>query len=169
MLVVDADEMVRATLKAYLGSEGYDVMAVSTPQFDAREVMNMFTPALVIAEVEGDGLPGLRPFCAREAEPAAEVMCRSCWTTSSGYPSGAHYSNAHALGAVVCMTKPLQAGAPGLSWWRLVAPLRPRNLHAEKWRAASGRSQRNAAATGMQAPNGGAKSVVKREVRSKIR
>ena len=57
VLVVDADEMIRATLKAYLGGEGYEVMAVGNCP-DAREVMNMFTPALVIAEVEGDGLPG---------------------------------------------------------------------------------------------------------------
>ena len=102
VLVVDADEMVRATLKAYLGSEGYDVMAVSNSP-DAREVMNMFTPALVIAEVEGDGLPGY-DLCAHVKQSPRLKHVPVVLTTSSGYPSD--YSNAHALGAVVCMTKP---------------------------------------------------------------
>ncbi len=102
VLVVDADEMIRATLKGYLGSEGYEVMAVSNCP-DAREVMNMFTPALVIAEVEGDGLPGY-DLCAHVKQSPRLKHIPVVLTTSSGYPSD--YSNAHSLGAVVCMTKP---------------------------------------------------------------
>ena len=120
VLVVDADEMVRATLKAYLGSEGYDVMAVSNSP-DAREVMNMFTPALVIAEVEGDGLPGY-DLCAHVKQSPRLKHVPVVLTTSSGYPSD--YSNAHALGAVVCMTKPYKQERLG-HVVRLLAPPPP--------------------------------------------
>ena len=138
VLVVDADEMVRATLKAYLGGEGYEVMAVSNCP-DAREVMNMFTPALVIAEVEGDGLPGY-DLCAHVKQSPRLKHVPVVLTTSSGYPSD--YSNAHSLGAVVCMTKPYKQErlGPRGAFARAAAS---GILHAEEWRrrAASGRSQ----------------------------
>ena len=117
VLVVDADEMIRATLKAYLGGEGYDVMAVSNCP-DAREVMNMFTPALVIAEVEGDGLPGY-DLCAHVKQSPRLKHVPVVLTTSSGYPSD--YANAHSLGAVVCMTKPYKQERLG-HVVRLLAP-----------------------------------------------
>ena len=138
MLVVDADEMIRATLKGYLGSEGYEVMAVSNCP-DAREVLNMFTPALVIAEVEGDGLPGY-DLCAHVKQSPRLKHIPVVLTTSSGYPSD--YSNAHSLGAVVCMTKPYKQERLGHVVRLLVPP--PRGiLRAEEWRgrAASGRSE----------------------------
>src|SRR5580700_9428427 len=117
VLVVDADETVRVTLKGYLGGEGYEVMAVSNCP-DAREVMNMFTPALVIAEVEGDGLPGY-DLCAHVKQSPRLKHVPVVLTTSSGYPSD--YSNAHALGAVVCMTKPYKQERLG-HVVRLLAP-----------------------------------------------
>ncbi len=117
VLMVDADEMVRATLKAYLGGEGYDVMAVRNSP-DAREVMNMFTPALVIAEVEGDGLPGY-DLCAHVKQSPRLKHVPVVLTTSSGYPSD--YANAHSLGAVVCMTKPYKQERLG-HVVRLLAP-----------------------------------------------
>ncbi len=117
VLVVDADEMIRATLKAYLGGEGYDVMAVSNCP-DAREVLNMFTPALVIAEVEGDGLPGY-DLCAHVKQSPRLKHVPVVLTTSSGYPSD--YANAHSLGAVVCMTKPYKQERLG-HVVRLLAP-----------------------------------------------
>jgi twitching motility two-component system response regulator PilG len=120
VLVVDADEMVRATLKGYLGSEGYEVMAVSNCP-DAREVMNMFTPALLIAEVEGDGLPGY-DLCAHVKQSPRLKHIPVVLTTSSGYPSD--YSNAHSLGAVVCMTKPYKQERLG-HVVRLLAPPPP--------------------------------------------
>ena len=120
VLVVDADEMIRATLKGYLGSEGYEVMAVSNCP-DAREVMNMFTPALVIAEVEGDGLPGY-DLCAHVKQSPRLKHVPVVLTTSSGYPSD--YSNAHSLGAVVCMTKPYKQERLG-HVVRLLAPPPP--------------------------------------------
>jgi CheY-like chemotaxis protein len=120
VLVVDADEMVRATLKGYLASEGYEVMAVSNSP-DAREVMNMFTPALVIAEVEGDGLPGY-DLCAHVKQSPRLKHIPVLLTTSSGYPSD--YANAHSLGAVVCMTKPYKQERLG-HVVRLLAPPPP--------------------------------------------
>jgi len=102
VLIVDADEMVRLALKGYLTGEGYDVMSVSNSP-DAREVLNLFTPALVIAEVEGEGLPGY-DLCAHVKQNPRLKHVPVVLTTSSGYPSD--YSNAHSLGAIVCMTKP---------------------------------------------------------------
>ena len=133
VLVVDADEMIRATLKAYLGSEGYEVMAVGNCP-DAREVMNMFTPALVIAEVEGDGLPGY-DLCAHVKQSPRLKHIPVVLTTSSGYPSD--YSNAHSLGAVVCMTKPYKQERLG-HVVRLLAPP-PAEFCAQKNGAATPR------------------------------
>ena len=117
VLVVDSDEMTRATLKAYLGGEGYDVMAASNCE-DAREVLNMFTPALLIAEVEGEGLPGY-DLCAHVKQTPRLKQIPVVLMTSSGYPSD--YSNAHSLGAIVCMTKPYKQERLG-HVARLLAP-----------------------------------------------
>ncbi|MGB9243988.1 MAG: response regulator [Candidatus Acidiferrales bacterium] len=156
VLVVDADEMIRATLKGYLGSEGYEVMAVSNCP-DAREVMNMFTPALVIAEVEGDGLPGY-DLCAHVKQSPRLKHIPVVLTTSSGYPSD--YSNAHSLGAVVCMTKPYKQERLGHVVRLLVPP--PAEFCAQKNGAAAPRpadpSRRcgygNVGANGSSAANG---------------
>jgi len=84
-------------------------------------VMNMFTPALVIAEVEGDGLPGY-DLCAHVKQSPRLKHIPVVLTTSSGYPSD--YSNAHSLGAVVCMTKPYKQERLG-HVVRLLAPPPP--------------------------------------------
>jgi CheY-like chemotaxis protein len=117
VLVVDSDEAVRCSLKSYLTGEGYDVMAANNAP-DAREVLNMFTPALVIAEVEGDGLPGY-DLCAHVKSSPRLKQVPVVLTTSSGYPSD--YANAHSLGAVVCMTKPYKLERLG-HVARLLAP-----------------------------------------------
>ncbi len=156
VLVVDADEMIRATLKGFLGSEGYEVMAVSNCP-DAREVMNMFTPALVIAEVEGDGLPGY-DLCAHVKQSPRLKHIPVVLTTSSGYPSD--YSNAHSLGAVVCMTKPYKQERLGHVVRLLVPP--PAEFCAQKNGAVAPRpadpSRRcgygNVGANGSSAANG---------------
>ena len=153
VLVVDADEMVRATLKAYLGSEGYDVMAVSNSP-DAREVMNMFTPALVIAEVEGDGLPGY-DLCAHVKQSPRLKHVPVVLTTSSGYPSD--YSNAHALGAVVCMTKPYKQERLG-HVVRLLAPP-PAEFCAQKIGAPRPADPSRRCGYGNVGANGGAKQA----------
>ena len=120
VLVVDSDEMVRCTLKGYLTGEGYDVMAANNAK-DAREVLDMFTPALVIAEVEGEGLPGY-DLCAHVKAIPRLKQIPVVLTTSSGYPSD--YANAHSLGAIVCMTKPYKQERLG-HVARLLAPPSP--------------------------------------------
>ena len=81
-------------------------------------MLSMFTPSLVIAEVEGEGLPGY-DLCAHvKANPRLKHI-PVVLTTSSGYPSD--YSNAHSLGAVVCMTKPYKQERLG-HVVRLLAP-----------------------------------------------
>ena len=133
VLVVDADEMMRATLKGYLDGEGYDVIAVSNSP-EGREVMKIFTPALVIAEVEGEGLPGY-DLCAHVKQTPRLQHVPVLLTTSSGYPSD--YANAHALGATVCMTKPYKQERLG-HVVRLLAPP-PAGFCAQKNGAAAPR------------------------------
>jgi CheY-like chemotaxis protein len=124
VLTLDADGSVRDSIKDYLTEEGYDVIAVSSAA-EAREVLNMFTPALVIAEIEGEGMPGY-DICAHcKATPRLQripVMLM----TSSAYPSD--YSSAHSVGAVVCMAKPFKQERLG-HVVRLLAP--PPNANTE--------------------------------------
>lgn len=117
VVVMDADAALRACLKAYLKNEGYDVIAVGTAR-EAREVLDVHTPALLIAEIEGQDLPGY-DLCAHvKAVPrlrAIPVMLM----TRSAYPSD--YANAHSLGAIVCMAKPYRQERLG-HVVRLLAP-----------------------------------------------
>src|SRR5580692_2788145 len=102
VLAVDSDDQLREALKLYLENEGYDVIAVSNAT-DAREVLNLFTPSLLVAEIEGEGNPGYDLCGHVKATPRLRripVVLTSC----SAYPSD--YSRAHALGAIVCMAKP---------------------------------------------------------------
>jgi CheY-like chemotaxis protein len=119
VLAVDADREVRESLRNYLTNEGYDVIAVKSGK-EAREVLNHFIPALLIAEVEGEGLPGF-DLCAlvKSAENLRKIPV--LLTTRSGSPTD--YSNAHSLGAVVCMAKPYKQERLG-HVVRLLAPPR---------------------------------------------
>ncbi|MFY9802529.1 MAG: response regulator [Candidatus Acidiferrales bacterium] len=118
VLAVDADESLRDALKLYLQNEGYDVIAVDNAA-DAREVLNIFTPALIIAEVEGENMPGYN-LCAHVKSTPALRRVPVVLTTSSAYPSD--YSSAHAFGAIVCMAKPFKQERLG-HVVRLLAPL----------------------------------------------
>ena len=136
VLVVDADEMIRATLKAYLGGEGYDVMAVSNCPGRARS--DEYVHARAGDCGSGRRRPArLRPVRAREAEPAAEACAggvddelrlsqrlRECAFARRG---GLH-DEALQAGATRPRGAFARAAARGI-------------LHAENWRAASGRSQ----------------------------
>ena len=117
ILAVDADDNVREALKTYFLCEGYEVIAVNNAA-DAREVLNMMTPALLIAEVEGDGLPGF-DLCAHVKATQHLRHVPVILTTKSAYPSD--YANAHSLGAVVCMAKPYKQERMG-HVVRLLAP-----------------------------------------------
>jgi CheY-like chemotaxis protein len=118
VLAVEADLMVRESLKSYLSGEGYKVIAVENAT-DAREVLNILTPALLIAEIEGEGLPGF-DLCAHVKATPRLKHIPVMLTTGSAYPSD--YSNAHSLGAVVCMAKPYRQERLGHVVRLLVAP-----------------------------------------------
>ncbi|HXX19073.1 MAG TPA: response regulator [Candidatus Acidoferrum sp.] len=102
VLVVDANQYIRDSLKVHLSADGYEVIAVSSAA-EAHEVLKMFTPALLISEIEGDDLPGYELCAHCKGTPRLRTM-PVMLLTSSAYPSD--YANAHSLGAVVCMAKP---------------------------------------------------------------
>jgi CheY-like chemotaxis protein len=104
VLVVDADAAVRDTLKMYLNDEGYEPIAVPNAA-EAHAVLSLYTPALVVAEIEGDDLPGY-DLCARIKTTPRLQTIPVVLMTRSAYPSD--YANAHSLGAVVCMAKPFR-------------------------------------------------------------
>lgn len=118
LLAVDADAALRDSLKVYFKNEGYEVIAVGTSA-EARDVLDMFTPALVIAEVEGEGLPGF-DICAHVKSSSRLGNIPVVLVTRSAYPSD--YSTAHSVGAVVCMAKPFKQERLG-HVVRLLAPL----------------------------------------------
>src|SRR5580704_5197571 len=118
ILAVDAEVALRDSMKTYLQNEGYEVIAVSS-NLEARAVLDMFTPALVIAEVEGEGLPGF-DVCAHVKSSPRLRSIPVVLVTRSAYPSD--YSNAHSIGAVVCMAKPFKQERLG-HVVRLLAPL----------------------------------------------
>jgi CheY-like chemotaxis protein len=78
----------------------------------------MFTPALLISEIEGEELPGY-DLCAHVKSTPRLQTVPVVLTTSSAYPSD--YANAHSLGAVVCMAKPFRCDRLG-HVVRLLAP-----------------------------------------------
>jgi len=104
VLLVDADAAIRTSLKIALGADGYDVVAVSSAP-EAHEVLKMFTPVLLIAEIEGEDLPGYE-LCAHVKSTPRLQTIPVMLLTSSAYPSD--YSSAHSLGAIVCMAKPFR-------------------------------------------------------------
>jgi two-component system, cell cycle response regulator DivK len=130
ILAVESDGPVRDSLKAYLSGEGYKVIAVDNAA-DAREVLNMLTPALLIAEIEGEGLPGF-DLCAHVKTTPRLQHIPVMLTTESAYPSD--YSSAHSLGAIVCMAKPYRQERLGHVVRLLVAPAGA-NTNAEPPRA----------------------------------
>lgn len=134
VLAMDPDANVRDSVKTYLEAEGYEVIAVATV-VDACHVLDILHPALVLAEIEGEGLPGEGmpgyDLCVHVKETQRFKRIPVVLTTRSGYPSD--YSNAHALGAIVCMAKPYKQERLG-HVVRLLAPL---PAHKEAAAAAS--------------------------------
>jgi CheY-like chemotaxis protein len=125
VIVVDKDTSLRETLKAYLTGEGYDVIALSSAA-EAHHVLEMFTPALLIAEIEGEDLPGYELCAYVKATPRLQTV-PVMLMTSSAYPSD--YANAHSLGAVVCIAKPYRQERLG-HVVRLLAPTRQAKAQA---------------------------------------
>lgn len=128
VLVMDPELEARTSVKMILEMEGYQVIAVGNIA-DAKQVLEMCAPALVIAEVQGetgpeDGLPGF-DLCAYIKETQRLKRVPVVLTTQSAYPSD--YSNAHALGAIVCMAKPYKQERLG----HIASLLAPLQAHKE--------------------------------------
>jgi len=87
-----------------LTDEGYEAIAVANAA-EAHVVLSLFTPALVVAEIEGDDLPGY-DLCARIKTTPRLQAIPVMLLTRSAYPSD--YANGHSLGAMVCMAKPFR-------------------------------------------------------------
>ena len=104
VLAVDAEKAVREMLKSYLTGEGYNVIAVAT-NAEARDALKIMTPALVIAEIEGENMPGY-DLCVHVKSTQHLKRIPVMLMTSSAYPSD--YASAHLLGAVVCIAKPFR-------------------------------------------------------------
>lgn len=104
VIVVDSDPAVRKALRNFLTTQGYEVMAMPGAR-QAHALLNQMLPALLIAEIEGDDLPGY-DLCARIKSTPRLAQVPVVLTTRSAYPSD--YSNAHSLGAVVCLAKPFR-------------------------------------------------------------
>ncbi|HVB87482.1 MAG TPA: response regulator [Candidatus Dormibacteraeota bacterium] len=104
VIVVDSDPGVRDLLRTFLTEQGYEVMALHSAR-QAHALLDQMLPALVIAEIEGHDLPGY-DLCARIKSTERLRDVPVVLTTQSAYPSD--YSNAHSLGAVVCIAKPFR-------------------------------------------------------------
>jgi CheY-like chemotaxis protein len=118
VLAVDGEVAIRESIKYYLQNEGYEVIVVASCA-EAREILNVLTPAILIAEVEGEDFPGF-DLCAHVKSNPRLKAIPVVLTTRSGNPTD--YSNAHSLGAVVCMAKPYKQDRVG-HIARLLAPL----------------------------------------------
>lgn len=104
ILIVDADSKISQSLKAFLTGQGYAVTAVRSAD-EGRDALRIFSPSLIVAEIEGGDLPGYT-LCAHVKSLPALRHIPVVLTTRSAYPTD--YSNGHSLGAVVCMAKPFQ-------------------------------------------------------------
>lgn len=109
VVVVDADVEVRESLKKALFAEGYDVIALPGAR-QAHALLNQLLPALLIAEIEGEDLPGF-DLCARVKSTPRLKDVPVVLTTRSAYPTD--YANAHSLGAIVCIAKPFRTERVG--------------------------------------------------------
>ncbi len=130
VVAVDKDAALRESLKSYLTGEGYEVIALSSAA-EAHHVLEMFTPALLIAEIEGEDLPGYELCAYVKSTPRLQTV-PVMLMTSSAYPSD--YANAHSLGAVVCIAKPYRQERLG-HVVRLLAPTRQAKEQAAPARA----------------------------------
>ena len=102
VLVVESENVASEFMKTYLTAEGYEVIAVRTVA-EARLVLDLRTPSLLISEIEGKEKPGY-VLCSHCKETPRLKRIPIMLMTSSAYPSD--YAKAHSLGAVVCMAKP---------------------------------------------------------------
>lgn len=104
VLAVESDPRIAEIMRNLLNQDGYTVITVATAT-EALEVLRTTTPAVFLAEVEGDDMSG-HDLCLiiKRNERLARVPV--ILLTRSAQP--ADYSASHSLGAVVCMAKPFK-------------------------------------------------------------
>lgn len=117
VLVLESEAAASEFMASYLSSEGYEVIAVKTSA-EARSVLDERVPSLLIAEIEGEGMPGYT-LCSHCKQTPRLKPVPVMLLTSSAYPSD--YAKAHSVGAVVCMAKPYKRERLG-HVVRLLAP-----------------------------------------------
>jgi CheY-like chemotaxis protein len=146
VLVLESESATSEFMKTYLSGEGYEVVTVGTLA-EARSVLDQRTPSLLIAEVEGEGMPGYS-LCSHCKQTPRLKPIPVMLVTSSAYPSD--YAKAHSLGAVVCMAKPFKRERLG-HVVRLLAPP-PNANHAILSRSANAARRPNAKPPVVAAP-----------------
>ncbi len=119
VLVLDSETTVLENIRGLLTSQGYEVVAVNNAR-DGHEVLKLFTPVMVIAEIEGEGFPGY-DLCAHAKSTPRLQRVPFVLTTKVANPSD--YSAAHSLGAIACMAKPFKDERL-VHLARLLAPLK---------------------------------------------
>jgi CheY-like chemotaxis protein len=102
VLAVEADARARETIRAVLTSEGYAVEVVETGAA-AVEFLRQRTPNLLLTEIEVSDMSGY-DLCLIVKSNERLQHVPVVMTTRAGQPND--YSTAHALGAIVCMSKP---------------------------------------------------------------
>ena len=102
VLAVEADARARDTIRAVLTSEGYAVEVVETGAA-AVEFLRQRTPNLLLTEIEVSDMSGY-DLCLIVKSNERLQHVPVVMTTRAGQPND--YSTAHALGAIVCMSKP---------------------------------------------------------------
>jgi len=117
ILVVESEVSASEFMKSYLSSEGYEVITVRTSA-EAHLILEQRVPALLIAAVEGEDMPGYA-LCSHCKQTPRLKPVPVMLMTSSAYPSD--YAKAHSIGAVVCMAKPYKRERLG-HVVRLLAP-----------------------------------------------
>ncbi|MFZ0634014.1 MAG: response regulator [Candidatus Acidiferrales bacterium] len=117
VLTVESDPRMAETMRVLLQQDGYQVVTVKTAQ-QALEVLKTATPAVVLAEVEGDEMSG-HDLCLIIKKNDRLRNIPVILLTRSAQP--ADYSASHQFGAVVCMAKPFKPERL-LHVVRLVAP-----------------------------------------------
>ena len=102
VLAVEADPRARDTIRTVLTSEGYVVEVVETGAA-AVEFLRQRTPNLLLTEIEISDMSGY-DLCLIVKSNERLQRVPVVMTTRAGQPND--YSTAHALGAIVCMSKP---------------------------------------------------------------
>lgn len=123
---VDADQRVRAMVRAELEAQGYAVESLPDPN-SASALLRLRKPAAVIAEAES--FPGALPgggemsgydLCVIVRRNTKFARVPVILTTRTGLPSD--FSTAHALGATVCVSKPYDLNRV-MNLLRMLAPI----------------------------------------------